>query len=716
MLESPKADSGIERTIGFVKSFNLIAARSLRYLSSRVRFTSVFKIYVAFATFLTMPLVVASILRPLAYWDYIAVFQSLIPIAPQDSWRTLWPNFAIQFTSSSSRFFPSYLTFYQLLLVLFHGEYWAAFLVKWLLKLAAAYLVVLLVRRVGGSKEGALFGATFLFFHPAPFELTLYMTDGLTAMLMLLLAFSVLDRGPDEVYRVDLAALSRLRYMGALAVWLLLLGMKESAVALAVVFLIFWLIDPRGKLQAARIVPFCIVLMYAIYRVGRIAGGGIALSPERVAQKFWAYVDFLDPVSVDTLPGKLLLAGVVILVVMAFRDKSAHSFHSPLWLFLGLAGTYLAFISIPVQYPPWETPRYVVPVVAALSVLVGVGASRVFRRRPTAIIPLIFFVPALTAGDIYTQNLALNKQLDEFSVILNRLVDCEAQGYTALKMPAAYPETEPDVTVRRFLEVAGRHWYGLNPKAPVAVDMRTDWSGPGVLVTRIPPATFLSGGFPTITKDDILWIETVEKTHLGGFEYLTAFWQSTSRILGDHVPPRYDVGTLPVDSVSTWFLYGFRKTVGVSGVTYGESVAPTFGVLSDGSRLPLTGVPGRPQVLEHSGRGYFSLTIPLKLGKGGWQLVPQARIAVKRGSVYFGLGAGLPNTATYWNVKLDAGKVYDPLPLPWVIHADGNSVVTAFLFAPVASDLLIEAANLQDMNAIPVRMARPTSRFGAFIR
>jgi hypothetical protein len=716
MLESAKADSRIERAIGFGKPFTLIAARSLRYLSSRVRFTSVFKIYVAFATFLTLPLVVASILRPFAYWDYIAVFQSLIPIAPQDSWRTLWPNFAIQFTSSSFRFFPSYLTFYQLLLVLFHGEYWAAFLVKWLLKLAAAYLVALLVRRVGGSKEGALFGATFLFFHPAPFELTLYMTDGLTAMLMLLLAFSVLDRGPDEVYRVDLAALSRLHYMRALAVWLLLLGMKESAVALAIVFLIFWLIDPRGQLQVTRVVPFCAALMYAIYRVGRIAGGGIVLSPERVAQKFRAYVDFLDPVSVSTLPGKLLLTGIVILVVMAFGHKSARRFHSPLWLFLGLAGTYLAFISIPVKYPPWETPRYVVPVVAALSVLLGVGVSRVFHRHPAAIIPLIFFVPALTAGDIYTQNLALNKQLDEFSTILNRLLDCEAQGYTVVRMPAAYPETEPDVTVRRFLEVAGRHWYGLNPKTPVAIDRRADWSGPGVLATRIPPAMFLSGAFPTIAKDDILWIETVEKTHLGGFEYLTTFWQGISRILGDHVPPRYDIGTLSVDSVSTWFLYGFRKTVGVSGVTFGESVAPTFGVLGDGSRVPLTGVADHPQVIKHSGRGYFSLTIPLKLGKGAWQLVPKAQVAVKTGSVYFGLGAGLPNTATYWNIKLDAGRVYSPLPLPWVIHADGNSVVTAFLYAPEASELLIEAANLQDINAIPVRIARPASRFGAFVR
>ena len=533
------------------------------------------------------------------------------------------------------------------------------------------------------------------------------MTDGLTALLMLLLAFSVLPRRPDEIYRVDLAALSRLRYMGALATSLLLLGMKESAPALVGVFLIFWLIDPRGKLCLVRLVPFCVAVIYAIYRVGRIAGGSVVLSPERIAQKLRAYINFLDPVSVDTLPGKLLLAGILILVVMAFRDKSAHSFHSPLWLFLGLGGAYLVFLSIPVNYPPWEAPRYVVPVVAALSVLLGVGASRVFHRRPAAIILLAFFLPALTAGDIYTQHLAVNKQLDEFSVILNRLVDCEAQGYTALRMPDAYHETEPDVTVRRFLQVAGRRWYGLNPKAPVALDRKADWNGPGVLATREPPSKFLTGRFAPITKDDILWIETVERTHLGGFEYLTGFWQSISRILGDHAPPRYDIGTLSVDSVSTWFLYGFRKTSGVSSITSGgESVASTFGVLGDGSRVALTGTQDRPQVIRHSGRGYFSLTIPLKLEKGGWQLMPQARVEVKTGSVYFGLGAGLPNTATYWNTKLEAGKVYDPLPLPWVIHADGNCVITAFLYAPAGSEFLIEAANLQDMNAIPVRMVR----------
>ena len=167
MLQSANTNSWIERAVGFGRSFNLVVIQSLRQQISRLRFTSVFKIYLAFAAVLTLPLVVATILRPLAYWDYIAVFQSLIPVAPQDSWRTLWPNFAFQFTSSSFRFFPTYLTFYQLLLVLFHGEYWAAFLVKWLLKLAAAYLVALLVRRAGGSKEGCFARCRFPVLSPS---------------------------------------------------------------------------------------------------------------------------------------------------------------------------------------------------------------------------------------------------------------------------------------------------------------------------------------------------------------------------------------------------------------------------------------------------------------------------------------------------------------------------------------------------------------------
>jgi hypothetical protein len=600
-------------------------------------------------------------------------------------------------------------------MVLFDGEYWAAYLVKWSLKLAAAYVVALLVRRTGGSREGALFGATFFFFHPAPFELTLYMSDGLTALLMLLVAYNVLHRGPDGLYRVDLAGIAPFRYVSAFAAWLLLLGMKESAVALAGVFMLFWLIDPRGKFCRLRILPFAGSLLYAVVRVKSIAAGGIVLSTEPIIRKLRAYVDFVDPLAVGTLPGKFALLAILVMVVAAFRDRTARLFHSPLFLFLGLGGAYLAFISIPVKYPPWETPRYVVPIVAAVSVLVGAGLSRMVRRLPVVAIALTFFYSALTAGNIYTQHLAMNKQLDEFSVILNRFIDYEAQGYTALKMPASHPATEPDITVLRFLDLAGPRWYGQRPKAPVALDRPADWNGSGVLATREPPTAFLAGKFAPITKDDIMWIEAVDKTHLGGLEYLAAFWRKVSRQLGDYLAPRYDIGTLEVDSPPTWFLYGFRKGASASDIPARKSVAPDFGVLGDGSQLALDRSPGPPQVIEHSTRSYFSLTIPLKLGKGGWQLIPRGRLTVKAGAVYFGIGSGLPNTATHWNVRLESGTTYDPLPLPSVINSDGDAVTTAFLYAP-AGPFVIEAAGLEDIDAIPVRMVRPTARFGAFIR
>ena len=685
-------------------------------IARQIDFLLIVRLYLIFAAIVAVPLIIATISRPFAYWDYIAVFYSIIPVAPQDSWSTIWPNLVLQFTSSGTRFFPSFTTFFQVLLALFGGEYWAAYLVKWMLKIAAAYLAAKLVRRAGGSKEGSLLAGSLMFFHPAPFELSLYMSDGLTALLMLLLANTVLVRRLDGVYRVDLAGLSLSRYLLALGVWLALLGMKESAVSLGAVFLVFWLVDPRRKLCIVRLLPFAATLAYFVYRLNRVAGSGIDLSFERMFFKLRAYVGFIDPISAATIPGLLLLAGMVVVALAAFRDKAARSFHSPQLLLIGLGAAYLTFISIPVKYPPWEAFRYVVPVVAVLSVLIGAGASLLFDQRRWLMTAGAFLFPCLTAGSIYTQHLAMNKQLDEFSVILNRLMDYEAQGYSTLKFSGSHEDTEPDVTIRRFLEFAGKRLYGVNVKGPVALDKRTEWTGAGVLATREPPARFLAGDFAPLTKSDILWIESVEKTHAGGFEYLTGFWRKVSRVLGDRGPQRYDVGTTSLDEPPTWFLYGFRKAAGEALVQQGQTVSAPFALLDDGSKVPLSGTADQPQVISNSGKTSFSLTIPLKLAHGGWQLLFQGKITVKKGSVYFGLGAGVPNTATYWNAKLEEGKTYDPLPLPAVIHASTGTVPTAFLYAPPGSELQVEASQLQDMRAIPLRMVRTQSRFGAFIR
>ena len=717
MLQLPKigqaAGIGAHAARRAIAPLRALFARPLAWMRG-LSYHAVVRGYLLFAAILTIPLIVATISRPLAYWDYISVFTNFTPVAPQDEWQTLWPNLKFQFADGGSRFFPSYTALFQFLMVLFDGEYWAAYLVKWCMKVAAACLAAGLVRRAGGSREGALVGAAFLFFHPAPFELTLYMSDGLTGMLMLLVCYCALGNRPGGQYMGDLAELPPLRYAGAFGAWLLLLGMKESAVALGAVFLLFWLVQARRAKSLVMLAPFALTLAYVLYRIKTMAAGGIALSMAKVRQKFWAYIDFVDPVSVGTGPGKLLLVALFVTVLFAILHKSSRSARSPQWLFVGLGGAYFAFLLIPVTYPPWETPRYVGPIVAALSVLVGLGVSRSLGRRPAVVAALAFSFPALTAGNIYTQHLAMNKQLDEFAVVLNRLIDWQAQGYTALRMPDGYPATEPDITILRFLEFAGRRWYGLTPALPVPLDRKAQWGAPGVLATRIPPASVLAGEVPSVARADVLWMETAEKTRIGGFEYLTSFWRTVSWYLGDRIPPRYDIGTLAVDAPPTWFLYGLRATAEGAIAPLEHTVVAPAGILEDGSAVALTGTAERPQTIEHAGKGYYSLSIPLKLGPGGWQLIPHARITVKSGSVLFGFGAGMPNTATYSITQLDEGKTYMDLPMPAIVKSDGSTVLTAFLYAP-KGPFRIEASGLQHITAIPVRMMRTAVRFGAFI-
>src|SRR6185436_12391318 len=124
MLESQKMERAEWLRINVIRragaSLDALVARIPRY-----SYTAAARIYLIFAAILTVPLIFATISRPLAYWDYISVFTSFTPIAPQDEWQTLWPNLKFQFGTGGSRFFPSYTALFQGLMVVFDGEYWA---------------------------------------------------------------------------------------------------------------------------------------------------------------------------------------------------------------------------------------------------------------------------------------------------------------------------------------------------------------------------------------------------------------------------------------------------------------------------------------------------------------------------------------------------------------------------------------------------------------
>ncbi|MBL8173227.1 MAG: hypothetical protein JNK48_01070, partial [Bryobacterales bacterium] len=124
-----------------------------------------------FAGFL-LPALLASIVRPFALWDYLTS-ADLLHFGRPIAWSALLSNLWHHLLVNTYIVRPTVSLLYDLQTLLFGGEFWLWYVVKWAAFVACVLAVTTLLERLGCGWWARAAVASLLLFHPARFTLML---------------------------------------------------------------------------------------------------------------------------------------------------------------------------------------------------------------------------------------------------------------------------------------------------------------------------------------------------------------------------------------------------------------------------------------------------------------------------------------------------------------------------------------------------------------
>ncbi|MFN7934240.1 MAG: hypothetical protein U0R19_12990 [Bryobacteraceae bacterium] len=444
------------------------------------------------------PLVLASLYRPLAFWDYLTS-ADLFHFGRPIEWGTLLSNSVHQFVTGTYVVRPTVTFLYDLQALLFGGEFWLWYAVKWAALFVAMWVVVLLLGRMGCGWEARAAVAALLLFHPARFTLMLHAPDGWLALGIcgqLLMLWRYEFRASLLDWRAQVLWFS---------LALFTIGTKEAGYVfqgLLVVF-VLWR-DWRGW---ARLLPHVAMLGAWTWRLKAASGraGGFVVGE---------WMGRLVEQSVMMLPESTLnVAEMVLLglagfsVVWAWRQRSSLTGQVVLFCWVVL-GAMVAFVTV----PKGVALRYAIPLVFVAAIPVGVALQQLPRYGVWAATGVLAAFPLITAGHVYRQELGYRDLMYQSAELLRRLETKGRDGYV-LAMSGLEGDFagEPRATVEYFFGDRGVEWYGLQEKRKFHSVKEAGWpAGRFALASYMPPEVVTKG-----TGFDIRRIEVVEVIHAG---------------------------------------------------------------------------------------------------------------------------------------------------------------------------------------------------------
>ncbi|MBL8220152.1 MAG: hypothetical protein JNL62_13035, partial [Bryobacterales bacterium] len=179
-----------------------------------------------------IPLLLASLARPFALWDYFTstgLFHKGRPI----EWSTLLSNPIHNLLTGQYVIRPTAVFLYDLQTLTFGGEFWLWYLLKWAAYAASIWIVCDLLHRLGCDWPARAAAASLLLFHPARFTLMLHAPDGWVALGMVAQLWLL------ALHRFEAARLPRTHLAAWFALALFTIGAKEVAWVFQAALLIF---------------------------------------------------------------------------------------------------------------------------------------------------------------------------------------------------------------------------------------------------------------------------------------------------------------------------------------------------------------------------------------------------------------------------------------------------------------------------------------------
>ncbi len=491
-----------------------------------------------------VPLLLASLARPFGLWDYFTapgLFHKGRPI----EWGTLFGNALHNLFTGQYVIRPTAVFLYDLQTLIFGGEFWLWYLLKWTAFGAAVWMVARLLEEFGCGWPARAAAVSLLLFHPARFTLMLHAPDGWVALGMVSqLCLLAADR-------FDVSKLSRARLAGWFALAVFTIGAKEAAWVFQAALVLFaawnnhraWIrLLPHSLLAATWIV---------ILSAGAERAKGFTAS---------AWLTRLIEQSNLLIPASPLHTLSIVFPALAaaslyFLWRKRHTLEARLALFCWL--TAFALISF-VVIPPLVALRYLIPPMFLLAIALGLALHWLPRFRSAAAGVLIVAYPLFTMGNIYRQELAYQHQFFEISTALQKM-DTKARAGYALVLTGLPGDFQGEAfhTIYRYFFQYGPKWYGLDtPRAAIVVNDAGWPEQRFTLLSLFDPSRLEREG-----KFDVRRLEAAYAMVPGDFGALgrlATLYYGLDRLLGRPAAYVYDNGGPEIRATPHFYLYVAR--------------------------------------------------------------------------------------------------------------------------------------------------------------
>jgi hypothetical protein len=620
-----------------------------------------FWVFALEAIFLLTPLFLASLARPFALWDYMTGLALYMPSDPLH-FRSLFENYRHNLLASGTSVSrPTYALVLNLQYLLFGGEFWIFYLVKWAAKLATIYLVDGMLAGVQASRWSRLAIASVLLFHPNSFELMLTSADGWVAFFGVFAIAATVMCNRSRSAPMDIGSMPARQYAVVLLLWFLALGTKEAGMALAIAWLVMAHIDSRLDRRFFLRVSFCYaaVVWFAFRLLAaskeRRANFTAGESPSVRLSVLRGHLEYMVPGSLYGWIGvvAVILAALTIWTFLRSRNRLLRSLMA-----VNAIWGILTLLLVSTTNSP--APRYVIPVIYAMAVPFGLAMSHAPRRLGGLWAAVALLFPLAMSGDLYRQALAYQQLLYETSDVI-----AAAQNHAAAGRAICLTGDDQDIplenqfSLRLFFERFGPQWY-RQPAYSVAGSIHNT----GVprrgcaLIARYDLSELLASGIRGLSPAMIQDAYEFSRTGYGILEALTAKLAPVSRVFGRGSFTLYDVGAPVVTPTPAMRVYLLDPRCG-SFETPQNLIAqfsnPAQSVLRKEAMEP-----GKTYTYQSAAREAVKWQIHIETGSGLTQVFYGGDYRLTRGSALFGISD--ETGRDLWAVALAGGEDWRPLP------------------------------------------------------
>ncbi len=531
-------------------------------LSTSVLTNVALSVFVGECAMLILPLVVASLARPFALWDYFTGIAGYLPFDPFDV-RNILRNYYYNLFDVPSLVRPTYALLLNLQYACFGGEFWLFYVVKWLAKVASVCCTLTLLRHCGADRLTLLAVASLLLFHPVSFELMLLSADGWVALAALVVLVVAVRFSSSRNSPADLTEFTPIAWIAIFILWVLACGTKEIGLVFGCVWLAMahlrkiW--DRRFLVRVAPFYAFAIFFAWRILGASRLRTANF--DPSQGARLHWSALLQHLACLVPRSRFEWLAAGGVLVALLSVYAivKVKEPLVRRLYLMTAAWGVGSLLFASTANV---GAARYTLPALFAFAVPFGLAAQAIPQRL--SLVKAVFAVgfPLLMAGNQYRQALAYQQLLYETSDVLN-FIDAKVREGYAVYLTGDQDDIPPEnqAALSLFFERYGPSLYGRTRTNIMQPDPTSGLAAARVaLISQFALGELLSRNIPGLAPQTVTGVYQVQRGGYGLLERMTDRLTKISAWFGAGDSTAYDVGA-PVVSANPWlYVYLIDQT------------------------------------------------------------------------------------------------------------------------------------------------------------